>query len=183
VNRNKMNTKFVNRLLLRWWVAFAASLSFCYFVHHVGGWQKIYEVDSTFICFIITGLYFVTLGHLGLKIRGLKRLIHHNYAYYYPDTPRPYSPNHDVAFGWFMSAQFLTLGLIGTVFGFVFCLKDGFDSVVATNPQTIQILLNQVSKGMGTALWTTIFGLLAALPIKFMLFYYETLIKKELNAD
>jgi biopolymer transport protein ExbB/TolQ len=82
-----------------------------------------------------------------------------------------------------MSAQFLTLGLIGTVFGFVFCLKDGFDSVVATNPQTIQILLNQVSKGMGTALWTTIFGLLAALPIKFMLFYYETLIKKELNAD
>jgi biopolymer transport protein ExbB/TolQ len=82
-----------------------------------------------------------------------------------------------------MSAQFLTLGLIGTVFGFVFCLKNGFDSVSVSNPQSIQILLNQVSKGMGTALWTTIFGLLTALPVRFMLFYYESLLKKELNAD
>jgi hypothetical protein len=158
------------------------SVSFCYFLYQTGGWKKIYEVDSTFICFVITGLYFFTLFHLGLRIVNLKKLISHHGSYFYPNTSREYTPSHDVSLGWFMSSQFLTLGLIGTVYGFVLCLKDGFDSVVATNPETVQLLLNKVSKGMGTALWTTIFGLLASLPTRFFLFYYENLIRKEIDA-
>ncbi len=64
-------------------------------------------------------------------------------------------------YGWFIVDIMIKLGLLGTIVGFIFMLSS-----VANTPtldvNTMQKVLKQMSSGMGTALYTTLAGLVGS---------------------
>jgi len=71
--------------------------------------------------------------------------------------------------GWFVSELCLTLGMMGTIVGFIMMLS-GFNTLDIQNSSTIQGLLSQLGGSMSTALYTTIVGLVAGSLLKIQFF-------------
>ena len=68
--------------------------------------------------------------------------------------------SHDI--GWFLVDVLLKLGLMGTIVGFVLMLGS-VANAESLNVDTMQNILQQMSLGMGTALFTTLTGLTCSL--------------------
>ena len=64
----------------------------------------------------------------------------------------------------------LTLGMIGTVAGFIMMLSKGFSGIDIQNTQTMMGLIGQVASGMATALYTTLVGLICSMFTKVQYF-------------
>jgi hypothetical protein len=70
---------------------------------------------------------------------------------------------------WFISDAMITLGMIGTVAGFLIMMGDNFSNINAADPATIQKTIQTVGTGMGTILVTTLMGLVSSLLLKLQL--------------
>jgi MotA/TolQ/ExbB proton channel family len=64
--------------------------------------------------------------------------------------------------GWFVVDILLKLGLVGTIIGFIFMLGSIADTA-SLDVNTMQKVLRQMSSGMGTALFTTLAGLIGSI--------------------
>jgi biopolymer transport protein ExbB/TolQ len=64
--------------------------------------------------------------------------------------------------------------MVGTVTGFLFMLGTAFENIDVTNTRTLQDALAAMARGMSTALYTTLIGLMSSLIIKVQLVNYET---------
>ena len=79
--------------------------------------------------------------------------------------------------GWFTSDLCLTIGMIGTVTGFIMMLS-GFTSVDIGDIQTIQDLIKKLGLGMSTALYSTLVGLICSSLLKVQYFNLSQAIDK-----
>lgn len=70
---------------------------------------------------------------------------------------------------WFLSDAMVTLGMIGTVAGFLIMLGDDFNKLNAADTASVQRMIQTVGSGMGTILVTTLMGLVASLWLKLQL--------------
>jgi len=70
--------------------------------------------------------------------------------------------SHDL--GWFMVDVLLKLGLLGTIVGFILMLGSVADTS-SLDVNTMQKVLRQMSNGMGTALYTTLAGLVGSMSL------------------
>ncbi len=68
--------------------------------------------------------------------------------------------SHD--YGWFFVDAMIKLGLLGTIVGFIFMLGSVADSS-NLDLNAMQKVMQQMSSGMGTALYTTLAGLVGSL--------------------
>jgi hypothetical protein len=70
--------------------------------------------------------------------------------------------------GWFLSELVLTLGMIGTVIGFIVMVKSTVGNLTNSEltTQELRALLAGLTSGIGTALWTTLFGLVSSACLK-----------------
>lgn len=64
--------------------------------------------------------------------------------------------------GWFINGMLIKLGMLGTVIGFVMMLTS-LDGLQSLDINQLQTLMQHMTKGMGIALNTTIFGLVGSL--------------------
>ena len=64
--------------------------------------------------------------------------------------------------GWFVSDMMLKLGLLGTIIGFIFMLGS-VSNIADFDVSTMQQVLRYMSNGMGTALYTTLAGLVCSI--------------------
>ena len=64
--------------------------------------------------------------------------------------------------GWFLADVMIKLGLLGTIIGFILMLGSVADTS-SLDANTMQKVLRQMSSGMGTALFTTLAGLLSSI--------------------
>jgi len=78
--------------------------------------------------------------------------------------------------GWLWSDLVTSLGMIGTVVGFIVMLSS-FESVNFENTKSIQEMIKNLSYGMSTALSTTLVGLVASVLLKVQYFKLDELIK------
>ena len=72
--------------------------------------------------------------------------------------------------GWFASDVLLTLGLIGTVAGFILMLAGAFTGIDIANVASVQTALASMAVGMSTALYTTLTGLITSTILKVQYF-------------
>ena len=72
--------------------------------------------------------------------------------------------------GWFVSDFVLTIGMVGTVSGFLLMLTGAFAGVDLTDEVAMKSVLEKMSKGMSTALYTTLFGLICGSLLKIQYF-------------
>lgn len=140
---------------LRWWLIicfqiliFALGMSF-------GIWHHVWHVDVTKLSFVIMAIWAVTTVMIGIQ--------------HFSNDPNDKIPS----VGWFLSESCLALGMIGTVAGFLIMLNTSFEAIDVSNTASLQQALAHMAQGMGTALYTTLVGLICSLFIKSQLVNLE----------
>jgi hypothetical protein len=121
-------------------------------------YSQLYYADVTKLSFLIIIIFMFTSVWIGRKTYDL-------------ETTSVIDDKIDV--GWFIAESCLALGMVGTVTGFLYMLGTAFENIDITDATTLQDALASMAKGMSTALYTTLTGLIASLIIKVQLVNYE----------
>lgn len=151
--------------MLRWWLFFTLIGLGCFVLIVSGALHKIGEVDVTRISFLILAIFLIFSIRTGQKTYALCRL---ESAGALAD---PYQQDDEL--GWFVSDMLLTMGMIGTVIGFIYMLGTSFQEFDPGNTGSLKQVMAKMSTGMSTALYTTASGLICSLLLKLQLFNYS----------
>ena len=84
---------------------------------------------------------------------------------------------HLMEVGWFTSDLCLSIGMMGTVIGFIMMLS-GFSNVNVEDLSTVQGMIKGLGAGMSTALYTTLTGLVCSALLKIQYFNLSQAIDK-----
>ena len=123
-----------------------------YITHTMGWLVPLYTNDLTYITFLITVIAGLTTLSLGYKFK-------------VPETD-------SVDVEWFVSDVVLTLGMLGTIIGFMIMLEGTFSSIEFNDTDSIRQALSSMSQGLFTALNTTLIGLVSSIILKVQLTVY-----------
>jgi len=132
-------------LFLKWWLIFILMILSGAVTWYFSFVNFLYANDFTKLSFVIIAILFFTTLIIGYKY---------------------YKNNHDFEIEWFTSEVVISLGMIGTVVGFIFMLYAAFSELNVDDPAKLQQSMMLMAKGMGTALLTTLVGLISSVLIK-----------------
>ena len=152
-------------ILLRWWLFFAVASLGTVALYLAGVMQKVNQADFTKISFLIYAVFAIFTIRTGIDTYHLSRedkVTNRHIALYYKKS--------DI--GWFVSDMLLTLGMIGTVAGFIYMLSSSFSELDPQNVISMQGVLAKMGAGMSTALYTTAAGLVCSLLLKLQVFNF-----------
>ena len=165
-------------ILLRWWLFFAVASLGTVALYLSGLIQKVNQADVTKISFLIYAVFVIFTVRAGLDTYHLCRennVTEQHVSKYYKKS--------DI--GWFVSDTLLTLGMIGTVAGFIYMLDTSFSKMDPQNVMSMQGVLSKMGVGMSTALYTTAAGLVCSLMLKLQMYnlthhldYLSTILEK-----
>ena len=141
---------------LYWWLIVCMVGTGSYITHTMGWLVPLYTNDLTYITFLITVLAGLTTLSLGYKFKVPAR-----------------AAAVDVDIEWFVSDVVLTLGMLGTIIGFMIMLEGTFSSIEFNDTDSIRQALSSMSQGLFTALNTTLIGLVSSIILKVQLIVYE----------
>lgn len=143
-------------IFLRWWLFAVMTLVATVFAWQLGFVEEVYNKDATPICVTIFVLFWIMSIWCGIKTWKISGAL---------GKKDPEVIIDDVSgqqeIGWFISDQFLTLGLIGTIWGFILMAPD-FSSVDTSKVDTLKSFIVSMASGLGTALYTTLIGLICS---------------------
>lgn len=157
-----MNEK---KVFLKWWLFFVLiiiSTIICYYLDVFG---EIYEKDSSYLSWVILIIFYYMSCWCGIK------------NWRFVNLEQDASDKKEITkklfvqqeAGWFASEICLALGMTGTVFGFILMLET-FLGVDTSNHQSMQKMIVEMGKGMATALYTTLVGLVCSVLLKIQYF-------------
>ena len=164
---NRIEKLMTKRPLLRWWLFVIVMLLATFGAFQTGIIDEVYRVDVTGLSFLIMGI--LTVMSIKCGIDTLKLTSYDNITE--KDINESYSK---AEIGWFVSDLCLTLGMIGTVAGFIYMLSSSFANIDVSNVSSLQNVLAHMSAGMATALYTTAAGLVSSAFLKIQYFNYST---------
>ena len=141
---------------LKWWLFTNLTLIAAFFLYKYGIWQEAFKVDTSYICIVITSLYCVVSLFCG----------------YYTYEQDRFGKCKSAEPLWFCAEQMMTLGYLGTLIGFIMALGS-FAAIDVGNHTAMQGLLSHLGQSLGVAIWTSIFGVVAAVLAKIQLFHLE----------
>ncbi len=154
--------------LLKWWLIFCLTLIGIGTSYHFNLHLLLYDADVTKLSFLIIIIFIFTSIWIGKKTFNLEKT---SVGFVSPRSRHKMSDNINV--GWFVAETCLALGMVGTVTGFLYMLGTAFENIDISNVITLQDALASMARGMSTALYTTLTGLIASLIIKVQLVNYE----------
>lgn len=143
---------------LRWWLLIILTIAGYSIGAYFGFFGFLYLNDLTRLSFTILFIFWATTVMIGYK------------TYQNKISGETYS---DFEFEWFTSEAILSIGMIGTVIGFIYMLYSVFDDLDFENVAKLQESMMLMAQGMGTALLTTLVGLISSVIIKFQLMIVE----------
>ena len=152
--------------LLKWWLIFCLTLIGFGTSYHFNLHSLLYHADVTKLSFLIIIIFIFTSVWIGRKTYDLETN-RKDINYLKSDI------DGKIDVGWFIAETCLALGMVGTVTGFLYMLGTAFENIDISNTQTLQDALASMAKGMSTALYTTLTGLIASIIIKVQLVNYE----------
>ena len=120
------------QIKLKWWTIFCFSILIITISWFFGFIHQLYENDITKLSWLILGLFFLFSLRLGYKLH-LKKTF-------------------DTVQEWFVSETMLSIGMIGTVVGFIYMLTTVFTDINVDDTASVQDALAIMATGMGTAL-------------------------------
>jgi len=74
---------------------------------------------------------------------------------------------------WFLADSVLSLGMVGTLFGFLIVLYSTFHGIDVGDTESMKKAIETLASGMGTALITSLVGLIASIVMKLQLVILE----------
>ena len=115
------------------------------YLAHASGWVvPLYNNDITNITYLISALMVLATLSIGYK------------AYH----------TKSMHLEWFVSDVVLSLGMIGTIVGFMVMLYGTFGEIKVDDMESVRSVLSAMSSGLYTALSTTLMGLIASVALK-----------------
>ena len=152
-------------LFLKWWLFFTVvCVGFIYAVG-IGAIETLWDKDATKLSFVLLALFGFVSAWCGYKTWTLSKFLDSGRE----DEHIVEKIDHLIEVGWFSSDLCLTIGMIGTVSGFIMMLS-GFYTVDVSQVETIQELIKQLGAGMSTALYSTLVGLICSALLKIQYF-------------
>jgi hypothetical protein len=151
-------------LFLQWWIIFSLLGVSSYVLYTNGVFDKIKDVDYTYLSFIVLGMFIL----LSLKTGRLYYLACKKGDDITYGELVELSQKNEV--GWFYSEKAFQLGMVGTVLGFIFMLAITFSGLNTGNGTMLQSALSQMSSGMSVALYTTATGLICGIILQIQAF-------------
>jgi hypothetical protein len=157
----------MKNIFLKWWLIFALISVFSVFCYCLNAFYIIYKNDTSYLCNLI---YILFLG--GSFWCG--------YQAWQANKSNSCSLKHNLEIGWFISELCLTIGMIGTVIGFIMMFSgESILKINVENQQSMMNLIGSVANGMSTALYTTLVGLICSSLLKIQYFNLEFNIEKD----
>jgi len=160
-------------LFLKWWLFITIIVVGFIFAASRGFVGIIWEADSTKLSFLLLVIFLKMSAWCGYKTWTLSRFIDEKKQ----DKHIVEKIEHLMEVGWFTSDLCLTIGMIGTVVGFIMMLS-GFTTVDTSDVKTVQDLIKTLGVGMSTALYTTLMGLICSAGLKVQYFNLSQAIDK-----
>jgi|TARA_B100001094_G_C18135443_1_gene774791 hypothetical protein len=74
---------------------------------------------------------------------------------------------------WFCSDVVMSIGMVGTLIGFLIVLTTTFTNIDTTSAQAMKEVIGTLASGMGIALMTSLIGLISSIILKFQLVMLE----------
>jgi hypothetical protein len=142
-----------NAPFLKWWIQTIVTSFAAIVAYDLGWWDALWDADITKISIAIIAIFvFLTFltGWMSYKRK-------QQYADYV----------------WFGSEAMITLGMIGTVAGFLLMLNTAFSTLDVANIKNVQDAIADMAVGMSTALSTTLIGLICSVLIKLQMVILE----------
>ena len=146
-----------NEHLQKWYLIVCLEALVLAIALYFGFHEQLWENDQTKLSFLIAFLWLVSTVFIG-------------WLHTLEDRTRV---EKDTKSAWYMAESCLTIGMIGTVAGFLLMLGAAFGNIDVSNTETLQAALSSMAVGMSTALYTTLVGLVASLFIKSQLINLE----------
>jgi hypothetical protein len=131
-----------------WWLLFLIQCFILGFAYIQGYHLYFWENDFTYLSSGVLAIWALASCYIGYET---------------------FKQNNSTEFSWFVAESCMTIGMIGTVVGFVVMLKDTFINIDPSNIETMRVAITAMSSGMSTALLTTLAGLVASLFLKIQL--------------
>ena len=144
---------------LRWWLMFCLMGVGVVILQKFGLFVDLYAADASKLSFVILSIFTAMSGFVGfLTYQRWKGL--------------PIKDTH-VDFCWFTANKLTTLGMIGTVIGFIMMLSLAFADLNVEDVASVQNAIEFMALGMGTALVTTLVGLTCGLLLELQLVNFD----------
>ena len=153
--------------LLRWWLFISLTIILTFAFYYFGLFAEVWDKDRTKLSFLIMFLFFFTSIHCGKETIKVSNALEGNVS---ENEIKNIDWQGNQEIGWFVSDFVLTIGMIGTVSGFLLMLTGAFAGVDLNDEVAMQNVLEKMSKGMSTALYTTLFGLICGGLLKIQYF-------------
>ncbi len=135
-----MNTRF-----MIWWLAAVIQIIGVGVAIQFGAIAFLLEADQTYLSFVTFTMWVIGTAGIGYIAYTKK----HNY-----DTP------------WFIAESCISVGMIGTLIGFMLMLGSTLGSIDPGDIDSMKAVISNMATGMSTALVTTLSGLVFSLFLK-----------------
>ena len=144
---------------LKWWLITCIVLCSSAVIHYFDMWNMLWNYDQTKISFLILTLFYGLTAHIGHQSYKLWKNKALNFR--------------TIEVSWFFAESMITLGLIGTVTGFIIMLGGAFGDLDLSDIGAAKEVIRDMAAGMSTALTTTLVGLVCSLITKLQLMNLE----------
>ncbi len=142
----------------KWWIQFCLIIFAAAMIYDIGWWKLLYEADQTKISFLILGIF--TLAVLAVGWLSKQTVDYLRY-----DTISTYV--------WYSTETMITLGMIGTVAGFLLMLDGAFVGLNVEDHEAVKNVISKLALGMSTSLVTTLVGLVCSTIVKTQMLIFE----------
>ena len=142
-----MNTRF-----MIWWLAAVIQIIGVGVAIGFGAIDFLLVADQTYLSFVTTALWII--GTIAIGYTAWRK--DNDY-----DTP------------WFIAESCISVGMIGTLIGFMLMLSSSLGNVDPSNIESMKQVISDMATGMSTALVTTLSGLVFSLFLKIQITIQE----------
>lgn len=135
-------------MFLKWWFVFVVqAIGLCVFAY-MDGVQYVLENDRTYLSIVIAFIWLIVSTSVGY--------------YTWKKIEKP-------EFLWFAGESCMTVGMIGTIIGFILMLGTSLNNLDPSDTENMRVAISSMAVGMSTALLTTLTGLTATLMLRVQL--------------
>jgi hypothetical protein len=147
-----MREKDMTQKFLIWWLLAVVQVIAIGIAIFYDAIPFLIENDLTKLSFVIFAMWFFSTASIGHKV---------------------WKQEEDFDKPWFVAESCMTVGMIGTVVGFILMLGSSFQQIDPSNVESMRRVIVDMASGMSTALLTTLCGLIAGLFIKVQVIMQE----------
>jgi hypothetical protein len=133
---------------LKWWFVFVVQAIGLGVFAYLDGAQYLLDNDRTYLSIVIIAVWLAVSGAVGW------------FTWRKEEKPE---------FLWFCTESCMTVGMIGTVTGFILMLSTSLATLDPNDVENMRSAIANMAVGMSTALLTTLAGLMATLMLRIQL--------------